>query len=182
MKHALLLAAAAAVAAGCGPAGKSTRNLKPDAQAPAEAWRGVATVAVLPPNSWTDHGLEYVAWYRAVIAESLRQKRYNVVPLVQVNRFMIDRKFHLSGELGMFETKELADAFRADALLSWQITNDGPVLEVVLQKADGTILWATGEVRLGTKFKWYTSGQYHGQDDEFALALTEILRRLPERS
>jgi hypothetical protein len=175
------LLALAALGAGCGGA-KSTRRLRPDAQAPAEAWQPVRTIAVLPPSSWTDHGLEYVAWYRAVIGTLLRERGYATVPIAHVNRFLIRNRFTTAGELGMYSNEELCREFAADAVFHWQITGDAPTLEIALVRADNTVLWASGEVQLGLKFRAYPSDDFRGADATYAMALAEILRRLPARS
>ncbi|HZN62699.1 MAG TPA: hypothetical protein VFC90_09885, partial [Planctomycetota bacterium] len=88
---------------------KSSRRLKPEVQGPPEAWAGVARIAVLPPDNWTtDIGVEYITWYRAVIHELLREKGYDVAPLVDVNRFFRQNKFTVAGEVGIYNVSELA--------------------------------------------------------------------------
>lgn len=156
--------------------------MQPKVEAPPEAWEGVARVAVLPPDNWTtDIGIEYVAWYRAVLHELLRERGYEVVPLAEVNRFMSRNRFALAGEIRMYSAEELAKEFTADALLFWDVTGGGPTVNLFLAKADGTPLWGTGEVHLSLPFNAYTRGSFNRADERFVLALSEILRHLPPR-
>ena len=163
--------------AACGTA-RSSRRAKPETVAPPEAWAGVGTVAVLPPDNWTASiGPEYVAWNRAVIAALLREKGYAVTPLAEVNRFLLKNRFTQAGEVRLYSMPDLGKALAADAVLFWDITGDG--LNVDLVKADGTRLWGSGEVYLDLPYNAPVSGSV---DDRMALALHEILRKLPPRS
>ena len=176
---ALLLAVT--LTAGCGGP-KSSRRLHPEVNAPAEAWAGVGRIAVLPPDNWTmDFGPEYIAWYRAVIHELLREKGFDVVPLVDVNRFFRQNKFTIAAEATSYPIGELAARLKADAILFWTITSEGPHLAFALQKADGTALWCTGEVRLDLGYVTPIGTRYAADDGGMALALGEILRHLPGR-
>jgi hypothetical protein len=176
------LAAALVLVAGCGAPGATSRRLKPEVQAPPEAWAGVASIAVLPPDNWTmDVGLEYITWYRAVAHEILREKGYRVTPLVDINRFFLKNGFNLAGEAGSYTTPELAKHFGVDAVLIWAITSKDPKLMFSLEKADGTPLWCTGEVLLSLKYVAVSGGGFNGRDAEIALALGEILRHMPSK-
>jgi hypothetical protein len=167
------------VLAACGTPASSSRRLKPETLAPAEAWKGVGRLAVLPPDNWTAHvGPEYQAWYRAVMAELLREKGYAVTPVVDVNRFMLKNKFTLAGEIRLYSVQELREEFRADALLFWDITGDGRI-NMDLVKGDGQRLWSTGEIYLDLPYVARPAGSYSDADHRFALALAEILRKLP---
>jgi len=186
MKHLPILVLLAA--AGCGPIAKSSRHLKPDVQAPPEQWQGVARIAVLPPDNWThDLGLEYITWYRALVHDLLRAKGYAVTPLVDVNHFLLKNKFTMAGEATMYPPDELGKHLGADAILYWDITQpgntvrDGPCLNFNLIKADGTALWCTGEARLSLAYNAPTQGGFDNQDRELALAISEVLRRIPAR-
>jgi hypothetical protein len=160
----------------------SSRRLRPQTLAAPEAWAGLARIAVMPPDNWTPSiGPEYVAWHRAVIAELLREKGYATTPLVDVNRFMLRNKFTLAGEVRIYSIAELAKELQADAVLFWDITAEGGRLNVDLVKADGTALWGTGEVALDLAYNAPVSGSFRGEDETIALALHEILRRLPPR-
>ncbi len=182
MKRGIAVLLAAALAAGCQGSAKGSRHMRPELEAPAEAWKGVGTIVVMPPDNWTsDLGLEYIGWYRAVINELVRERGYAAVPVAEVNRFMLSNKFALGGEVRLYGVDELARTFKADAVMYWNITAGGPVLEIFIDKADGTKLWSSGEVRLKLKFNAYPSGGYHGSDDEFAMVLGDIVRRLPGR-
>lgn len=184
MIRAVLLALAVS-AAGCSSGVKSSRHLRPDALAPAEQWSGVGRIAVLPPDNWTvDVGYEYITWYRAVAHELLREKGYEVRPLAEVNRFLLQNKFTLPGEVTMYTPAELCQKLSADAVLFWDITRVGesPAVNINLLKSDGTLLLATGEVALGLKYKAIPKGSFAGTDGRLALALGEILRRIPNRS
>ena len=162
---------------------KSSRRLKPEVQAPPEAWAGVRRIAVLPPDNWTlDVGFEYIAWYRAVIHELLREKGFDVAPLADVNRFFLKNKFSQAGEANSYSPAELAKAFGSDAILYWAITDAAPRMMFSLEKADGTPLWSTGEVALGLGYVAPVSGRFNSTDGGFALALGEILRHMPPRT
>ena len=162
---------------------KSSRRMKPEIEGPPEAWSGVRRIAVLPADNWTlDAGVEYITWYRALIHELLREKGYEVTPLVDVNRFFLKNKFSLAGEAGMYTSGELASALRADAVLYWAITAEAPRLAFSLEKADGTPLWSTGEVALGLTHVAQIGGRFNASDGGIALALGEILRALPRRA
>lgn len=172
----------AVLAAGCA-SGQSSRRLKPEVLAPPEAWQGVARIAVFPPDNWTTSiGPEYVAWYRAVIAALLAEQGYQVTPLVEVNRFMLRNRFTLAGEVRIYNSDELARELESDALFFWDITGPNATLNVDLVKADGTRLWGTGEVRLDLAYNALTRLDYRGGDRQVALALGEILKKLPRRS
>jgi len=161
---------------------KSSRRLKPEVQGPPEAWAGVARIAVLPPDNWTtDIGVEYITWYRAVIHELLREKGYDVAPLVDVNRFFRQNKFTVAGEVGIYNVSELAKRFNVDAILYWAVTSDAPRMMFSLEKADGTLLWCTGEVALGLSHVAPVGGRFNAYDGGMALALGEILRHMPGR-
>lgn len=181
----VLLLALVVASAGCAPGVKSSRHLRPDALAPAEQWRGVGRLVVLPPDNWTpDVGYEYITWYRAVVHDLLREKGYEVRPLAEVNRFMRDNKFNVPGEATMYTPAELCRRLSADAVLYWDITGVGesPKLNLSLLKADGTVLWATGETALVLTYNAVAKGGYAPSDHRLALALGEILRRIPNRS
>jgi hypothetical protein len=170
------------VLAGCMSGVASSRRLRPQTLAPGDAWQGVRRLAVMPPDNWTTEiGPEYVAWHRAVIAELLRERGYEVVPLVEVNRFMLKNRFTLAGEVRIYTMQDLAKELGADAVLFWDITASGARLNVDLVKADGTALWGTGEVALDLAYLVPLRGSYRSIDGDFALALHEILRRLPPR-
>lgn len=161
---------------------KSSRRLKPEVIGPLEAWSGVNRIAVLPPDNWTlDVGFEYIAWYRAVIHELLREKGYAVTPLAEVNRFFLKNKFMQAGEANSYTPAELAQSLGADAILYWAITDAAPRMMFSLEKADGTPLWCTGEVALGLSHVAPVSGRFHQTDGGFALALGEILHHMPTR-
>jgi hypothetical protein len=167
---------------GCGGV-KSSRRLRPEVQAPPEAWAGVRRVAVLPPDNWTlDVGFEYIAWYRAVIHELLREKGFAVTALADVNRFFLKNKFSQAGEANSYTPAELAQNLGADAILYWAITDGAPRMMFSLEKADGTPLWCTGEVALSLGYVAPVSGRFHQADGGIALALGEILRHLPARA
>lgn len=164
----------------CSLTSRSSHNLQPEIMAPPEAWQGIRRVAVLPPDNWTvTIGPEYVAWYRAVIHELLREKGYAVTPLVDVNRFMLRNKFSLAGEVGIYPMPELAQELNADALLFWDITGEGYNFNLV--KADGTRLWGTGEVHLSLLYNAIPRAHYAPSDFQLSLALAEILLPLPRR-
>ncbi len=174
-------AAVLVLAAGCA-SGQSSRRLRPEVVAPPEAWKGVARIAVLPPDNWTASiGPEYVVWYRAVIHELLREKGYEPVTLVEVNRFLLRNRFTLAGEVRIYSMAELAAELGADAVLFWDITGPGGRLNVDLVKADGTRLWGTGEVRLDLPYNAVSPAPFGLSDRQFALALGEILRRIPDK-
>jgi hypothetical protein len=155
--------------------------MKPETLAAPEVWKGVGRLTVMPPDNWTaDVGPEYQAWYRAVIAELLREKGYAVTPVVDVNRFMLKNKFTLAGEVRIYGIEELAKEFQADALIFWDITGAGK-LNMDLVKADGQRLWGTGEVYLDLPYVTRPAGHYRGGDHGFSLALAEILRRFPPK-
>lgn len=176
------VALAGLLIAGCSGV-KSSRRLRPEVQGAPETWTGVRRVAVLPADNWTfDLGLEYVTWYRAVIHELLREKGYDVVPLADVNRFFVRNKFTVAGEAGIYSPAKLCEALHSDAVLYWAITDGAPRLMFSLEKADGTPLWATGEVALGLAFVAPVSGHFNQGDRGVALALGEILRHLPRRA
>jgi hypothetical protein len=142
----------------------------------------VGRIAVLPPDNWTlDVGFEYIAWYRAVVHELLREKGYAVTPLAQVNRFFLRNKFSMAGEANSYTVAELSRSLDADAILYWAITSNGPNLMFALERADGTALWGTGEVALGLSHVAPVSGRYNHSDGGVALVLGEILRHLPAR-
>lgn len=165
----------------CGTPASSSRRLRPETTAPPEQWKGVGRLAVLPPDNWTASvGPEYQAWYRAVMAELLREKGYAVTPLLDVNRFMLKNKFTLAGEVRLYSAEELCKEFQADALLFWDITGAGR-LNMDLVKADGSRLWGTGEVYLDLPYVAPTSRAYDREDQRFALILAEILRKFPPR-
>lgn len=173
----VLLLLSLLLVAACGTA-RSSRRAKPETLAPPEAWAGVATIAVLPPDNWTASiGPEYVAWNRAVIAALLREKGYGTTALVEVNRFLLRNRFTQAGEVRLYSMAELGKELSADAVLFWDITGEG--LNVDLVKADGTRLWGSGEVYLDLP---YNAPVQAGVDERTALALHEILRRLPPRS
>lgn len=177
-----LLPAALLLLAACGTPASSSRRLKPETVAAPEAWKGVGRLVVMPPDNWTaDVGPEYQAWYRALLAELLREKGYEVAPVVDVNRFMLKNKFTLAGEVRLYSLEELAKEFRADALLFWDITGAGR-LNLDLLKDDGQRLWGTGEVFLDLPYVARASTSYRDGDHRFALALAEILRRFPRRT
>jgi hypothetical protein len=143
----------------------------------------VRRIAVLPPdNRTTDIGVEYITWYRAVIHELLREKGYDVAPLVEVNRFFRKNKFTVAGEVGIYKVPELCQTFGVDAILYWAFTSDAPRVMFSLEKTDGTPLWCTGEVALGLTHVAPLGGRYNAYDGPMALALGEILRHLPRRS
>ena len=172
----------AILAAGCG-ASRSSRRLKPEIEAPPEAWQGVHRIAVLPPDNWTTTvGAEYVAWHRAVIAELLRERGYEVVPLVEVNRFMLRNRFTLAGEVRLYSMEELARELRADAVFFWDITGGAGNLNIDLVKGDGARLWGTGEVHLDLKYNSVSAERVGSSDREWALMFGEVLRKLPGRS
>jgi hypothetical protein len=176
-----LLLLVAVFAAGCG-ASRSSRRLKPEIQAPPEAWQGVARIAVLPPDNWTTEvGAEHVAWHRAVIAQLVRERGYAVTPLVEVNRFMLRNRFTLAGEVRLYSTAELCAEFRSDAVLFWDITGGAGHLNMDLVKADGTRLWGTGEVHLDLPYDTLPQVAASGSDQRWALAFGEVLRRLPAK-
>ena len=176
------LPAALLLLAACGTPASSSRRLKPETVAAPELWKGVGRVTVMPPDNWTaDVGPEYQAWYRALIAELLREKGYEPTPVVDVNRFMLKNKFTLAGEVRIYSVEELAKEFRSDALLFWDITGSGR-LNMDLVKGDGRRLWGTGEVYLDLPYAARPSGSYDAGDQRFALALAEILRKLPRRA
>ena len=171
------------IAAGCGGHVGVHRKLKPEFQAPPETWAGVARIAVMPPDNWTgDVGLEYITWYRAVIHELIRERGYDPVPLVEVNRFFLKNKFSVAGEAGIYSSTELAKHFGADAVLYWSITGDGPRMMFQLEKADATPLWSSGDIALGLEYVAPVSGRFHEDDKQIVLALGEFLRALPARS
>lgn len=168
--------------AGCMSGVASSRRLRPVTVGEAEAWKGVTRIAVLPPDNWTTEiGPEYVAWHRAVIAELLREKGYRTTPLVEVNRFMIRNRFTLAGEVRIYSMAELAKELNADAVFFWDITDAGGRLNVDLVKADGTALWGTGEVALDLAYTVPLAHGYRGGDGTMAIALHEVLRRLPPK-
>ena len=172
----------AMVLAGCGGP-KSSRRLHPEVSAPPGAWAGVRRIAVMPPDNWTmDFGPEYIAWYRAVIHELLREKGYETVPLADVNRFFLKNKFTIAAEASSYPVGELAERLKADAVLYWTITANGPRLAFGLQKADGTALWSTGEVVADLGYVTPIGPRYASDDGGMALALGEILRHLPGRA
>jgi hypothetical protein len=159
------------------------RRLKPEQVAPAEAWQGVARIAVMPPDNWTtDVGLEYITWYRAVVNELVREKGYEVAPLAEVNRFFRKNKFSVAGEAGIYSAADLAKQFGVDAILYWAITAAGPRMMFLLEKGDGTALWSTGDVGLALGYVAPVSGGFNSDDKVIALALGEILRVLPRRA
>lgn len=167
---------------GCGGP-RSSRRLKPEVEGPPDAWKGVTRIAVMPPDNWTlDVGLEYITWYRAVAHELLREKGYHVVPLADVNRFFLKNKFTIAGEAGAYTVQELAKTFQADAILYWAITDNAPGLMFSLEKADGTVLWGTGEVALRLTHVAPVARAYNQGDGGIALALGDILRHLPGRT
>lgn len=177
-----ILVAALVLAVGCGPTVGSSRRIRPEALGEPEAWAGVARIAVLPPDNWTlDAGLEYITWYRAVVHELLRERGYDVAPLVEVNRFFRQNKFSVAGEAGSYTTAELAKRFAVDAILYWAITDKAPRMQFSLEKADGTPLWGTGEVALRLSHVAPVSGHYALDDRGIALELGEVLRQLPAR-
>jgi hypothetical protein len=177
----LLALAAVTLIVGCMGV-KSSRRLRPEVLAPPAAWSGVARIAVLPPDNWTlDAGLEYITWYRAVIHELLRERGYEVAPLADVNRFFRQNKFAVAGEVGQYTQGELAKRFGVDAILYWAITEKSPRLMFSLEKADGTVLWGTGEVALRLSHVAPVSGHYAQDDRGIALELGEVLRQLPAR-
>lgn len=168
--------------AGCMSGVASSRRLKPVTHAAPDAWQGVVRVAVLPPDNWTTEiGPEYVAWHRAVIAELLREKGYATTPLVEVNRFMLRNRFTLAGEVRIYPMADLAKELNADAVLFWDITATGGRLNVDLVKADGTMLWGTGEVALDLAYNVPSAHGYRDADGTTALTLHEILRKLPPK-
>ncbi|HKS16648.1 MAG TPA: GNA1162 family protein, partial [Planctomycetota bacterium] len=136
----------------------------------------------LPPDNWTmDVGVEYITWYRAVIHELLKEKGYDVAPLVEVNRFFRKNKFTVAGEVGVYSVAELARQFNVDAILYWAVTSDSPRLMFSLEKADGTLLWCTGEVALVLSHVAHVEGRFNPYDGGMALGLGEILRHMPGR-
>ena len=180
----ICLVLAMALLAGCGgPHVGIHRRLKPEVLAPAEAWAGVAKIAVMPPDNWTlDVGLEHVTWYRAVVHELLRERGWEVVPLVDVNRFMLKNRFTFTGELGAYQTSELAEAFDAHAVLYWTITDKAPRVAFNLERADGTTLWTTGDIALSLSHVAPVGGRYGQEDKGIALTLGEVLRAFPARA
>jgi len=145
--------------------------------APADQWRGVRTLAVCPPDNWTnDLRLQYTNWFRAVIASYLQGKGYEFVPQVVLNRSMTKWKFTLAGELGLFKPAELCAEWKCDALIYWSILNENR-LAFACVKADGTTLWATGERVLVPVYKIV------GEDRRriFGVAIGECLRDFPGR-
>ncbi len=174
--------AALILAVGCQAQVGVHRRLKPEVVAPPEAWAGVGRIAVLPPDNWTaDVGLEHITWYRAVINELVRERGYDVAPLAEVNRFYRRNKFTVAGESGIYSTAVLAKEFGVDAILYWSITAEAPRMMLLLEKADGTPLWSTGDVGLALGYVAPVSGRFHPDDKEIALALGEILRAFPGR-
>ncbi|HZL73717.1 MAG TPA: GNA1162 family protein [Planctomycetota bacterium] len=159
------------------------RKLKPEQVAAADAWKGVARIAVMPPDNWTtDVGLEYITWYRAVVNELVREKGYEVASLAEVNRFFRKNKFSVAGEAGIYSAADLTKQFGVDAILYWAITAGGPRMMFLLEKGDGTALWSTGDVGLALGYVAPVRGGFNSDDKEIALALGEILRALPPRT
>lgn len=181
MKRAAVLLPAL-VLASCMTQVKRSRHFDPEMSAPPEAWQGVRTVTVFPPDNWTnDVGLDYIAWYRAVIHELLREKGYAVTPLAQVNRFMLKNRFVMAGELAQYGPAELAQEFGSDVLLFWDITGASGRVNINVVKGDGTPLWNTGEVDLRLKYRAISRESFHMIDRQFALALGEVFRKFPPR-
>ncbi len=176
------VAFAALALAACGHQTNTTRELGQATIAPPEAWKGVGRIAVLPPDNWThDIGLEYITWYRAVFNDSLRERGYRVTPVVEINRFMLKNRFNLTGEARAYAPADLCREFGSDAVMNWNITGDGPMIEMILTKADGTILWSSGEIALALQYNAHPNLSYAGEDHQFAVALYEVVLKMPMR-
>ncbi|MDP6958242.1 MAG: hypothetical protein QF645_05445, partial [Planctomycetota bacterium] len=125
------------------------RTPPPEKIAPSEDWEGVKKVAVIPPANWTtDIRLQYTNWFRAVIAAYLSPKGWTFVSQAVVNRSMSGWKFTMAGELVLFTAQELCEKWECDAIFIWDIKEASygrTVLSFSFLKADGTMLWATGE-------------------------------------
>ena len=169
--------------AACG--GRSHRNkIEIPPAAPPEAWRGVVSVAVMPPDCWTsDIDLEFVAWYRGLINEMLRERGWSAVPCVAVNRGLNKLRFTMAGELGQLSPTATATHFGCDAMLYWSILNSSGTVELAFElvKGDGTRLWATGDAKLRLAFLAHPEGA-DGKSQQMALAIGEALRGLPRRT
>lgn len=152
-----------------------------------EAWQGVSTLAVMPPDNWTtDIDLQYTNWFRAVIMACLHPRGWNLVSLPVVHRAMTGWKFTMVGELGMFKPSELCQKFGCDALVYWDILETGSSsakLCFSCVKADGTVLWATGPRLLSPEYN-IVEGREKLTDvyTTFSVAIGECLRDFPTRT
>ena len=171
--------------AACG--GRSHRNkIEIPPAAPPEAWRGVVSVAVMPPDCWTsDIDLEFVAWYRGLINEMLRERGWSAVPCVAVNRGLNKLRFTMAGELGQLSPTATATHFGCDAMLYWSILNSSGTVELAFElvKGDGTRLWVSGETAgdvtvIDVAARTILERVVHGGGDAMGLALTADGRTL----
>jgi len=178
----------AVLAVGCGagtPRVGGQRQPKPAVAAVPEAWKGVATVAVLPPDNWTtDLDLPYTNWFRAVIMAYLNGKGWATVSLPILHRSMTGWKFTFAGELGMFTAKELCEKWGCDALVFWDIMEEGgEQVELAFSciKADGTVLWASGARRFDPEYNVVGHFSHTDQHRKYGMAIGECLRDFPVR-
>ncbi len=153
--------------------------------APAEAWEGVARIAVLPPaNETMDVSLEHRTWYRAVVMTHLQQHGWACTPIADVNRSLIRWKFTVPGEVAQFTAEELAEAFGCDAIFSWAIieaSGNSAVLDFALHKRDGTVLWASGERAFRPAYEIIESTDLRPMDRAISMAVHEALLDFPVR-
>lgn len=179
----------AALAVGCNagpPRVGGTRQPKPAVAAAPEAWAGVATLAVVPPDSWTtDLDLPYFNWFRAVIMAYLNEKGWAGVPLPVIHRSMTGWKFTLAGELGMFTPKELCEKWGCEAIVYWDIFEEGgEEVELAFScvKVDGTILWASGARRFDPLYNVVSGTSLKHQHRKYSMAIGECLRDFPVKT
>ncbi len=161
------------------------RTPPPAVIAPAEAWEGLERIAVVPPDNWTtDLRLQYMNWFRAVIASYLGRKGWAFVSQPVVNRSMTEWKFTMAGELTLFTPKELCDKWGCDAILFWDIRRvggDSAELSFACVKANGTMLWATGERAFIPLYNVIEPSDMSWKIRLLAMAIGDSLRDFPVR-